>query len=122
MATIDQVATRVELIDQKFDSKEETDKQRRIVDDARFTVLTGGQKEVLARVETHGTRTTALETKWAAFFGDEGAFKAIMKRIDSMGDKQDDQGKKIDKLTWIVAGGLGAVSATQFIIEFFVRR
>lgn len=115
MATIEQVAEQVRGIDFRLESQDKVDEERRKLDDDRYTHLAAGQKEVLSRVDTHGTRTTALETKWAAFFGDEGAFKLVMKNIDS-------QGKKIDKLMWLVACGIGGLAALEFIQKFFLGR
>lgn len=115
MVTLDQVSGRVELIDQRLESDAELDKERRKIDDDRYRTLSNGQGEVLKLVNDHGARTTALETKWTAFFGDQGAFKGVIKGLE-------DQGKKIDKLTWIVASGIGGLAVVQFIAEFFIRK
>lgn len=104
-----EIALQLQALNQKFQARDEMDAERRKTDDARYDALKKSNDEVMARVDGHGLRTTALETKWAAFFGDEGAFKVVVRN-------QENQGKKIDRLSWFIAGGIGLLAALQFII------
>jgi len=83
--------------------------QRRAEDDRRDSAAITDRKELLKRVDDHGTRTTRLETKWEAFFAPEGAFQSVLNRGIT-------QGKKIDKLTWFVGIGIGIVATLEFIL------
>lgn len=99
-----EVAIIVQNIERKLDEKIEEDGKRRLVDDKRYDTI-------LERTDKHGLRTTALETLWAAFFGDQGAFKVVVKN-------QDEQGKKVDRLSWLMAIGCGLILATQFWLMY----
>lgn len=112
MATLDQVAAQVTSIDQTLESNGKLDEERRKTDDARYESLNKGQEKIGSVLEGHEKRITTAENNWTNFFGPQGAFGIFAKN-------QDIQGKKIDRLTWIAASGIGALAAIQFYVEFF---
>lgn len=71
------------VITDRFDKQDREYSARSKVDDARYAKSTNQREEMLARMDGHGKRTTALETKWTAFFSDEGAFKIFVTKLES---------------------------------------
>ena len=108
--TMTEVSQTLNSILQDLSSRKILEAERRKLDDARDESARKDRKELLDRVNAHGTRTTALETKWAAFFGDEGAFKLVMKAGA-------EQSKKLDRNTWLIAIGFGILIATEFFLK-----
>ena len=95
-------------IRQTLEAQDTLDAERRKVDDARYGRLAKGQEDLVARVDRHGTRTTAVETQLATFFGENGAFRIVLKGIDSLTK----DGKLQSRLIYI---GMGIILALQFI-------
>lgn len=71
-----QVSAELGAIRQSLDARDQLDAERRKLDDAR-------DARMLARVDKHGTRMTAMETNWANFFGENGAFTFVKKKIEA---------------------------------------
>lgn len=67
-------------------------------------------KRVETMGETHIERTARLEANWEAFFSEQGAFPIVMEKIQ-------EHGRKIDRLTWLVAVGMGILLAVQVILK-----
>jgi len=105
------VMAAIEAVDARIKAKDELEAERRKTDDIRYERLAKNQETIIERTDKHGLRTTALETLWSAFFGDQGAFKIVVKN-------QEDQGKKIDRLSWGFAIGIGLLMATQFWLTY----
>jgi hypothetical protein len=122
-SSLSDVAGAVSLLGQQLDYREQTDAERRKVDDARHeTLIKGqdriaqGQDELVSRVDSHGLRTTAIETRWEAFFGPQGAFGLVMKGIDTQSEQIKAQTKVSNRTNWILAIGVGIVLAAQFFV------
>lgn len=98
-----EVLRRLEDQDRKYDA-------RTRIDDERERRAAEDRRELLDRVDAHGVRTTAIETKWEAFFGEQGAFKFFIGQIT-------DLAKKNDRLTWLVAVGVGIIITLQFVLK-----
>src|ERR1700722_6192149 len=107
--TMPQVSTALNSILQTLEARDTLDAERRKTDDAREIHAVADRKELLDRVDAHGIRTTRLESRWEAFFGPEGAFQSVLNRGIS-------QGKKIDKLSWLVGIGGGVGATLAFIL------
>lgn len=80
--TLEDVCRGMELIHQQLKSRDQIEAERRKLDDARDSAARKDRSELLDRVNKHGTRQTALETRWEAFFGDQGAFKIVVKGME----------------------------------------
>jgi hypothetical protein len=85
--TMGQVSSELLSIRQTLEARDTLDAERRKLDDARNTAATTDRKELLDRVNKHGLRVTTLETNWANFFGENGAFTYVKRKIDAT-DKQ----------------------------------
>lgn len=101
------LAAQFHAFSKRWDDRELMETERRKLDDERDRKHTQKMDEVLDRLDKHGTRTTALETKWEAFFGDQGAFKLVVKGLDKLDGKT-------DKLAWLLAIGIGIMVAVQY--------
>lgn len=119
------IVAAIGYLDQRFEYREKNDEERRKVDDARHqTLIQGqdrivkGQEELVARVDNHGLRTTAIETKWEAFFGPQGAFGMVMRGIDEQKVQMKEQTKVSSRTNWILAVGVGIVLAAQFFAPY----
>jgi len=97
------VIKRLDEQDRKYDARREED-------DAREARAQKERQELIARVDRHGVRTTAIETKWEAFFSEQGAFRLFCAQIAG-------HDKKIDKLMWIAGIGFGIVVTLQFVLK-----
>lgn len=75
-----QVSAELIAIRENLTARDRLDSERRKVDDAR-------DERLLDRVDKHGTRMTTMETRWEAFFGDNGAWNYVKKKIEAT-DKQ----------------------------------
>jgi hypothetical protein len=78
--TMAAISSELNSIRQTLEARDDLDAERRKIDDAR-------DARILDRVDRHGTRMTAMETNWAAFFGENGAFnfvKAKLEKIEKM--------------------------------------
>ena len=84
---MNQVIAKLGSIEQTLEARDVLDQERRKVDDARNAAATTDRKELLERVNKHGLRVTTLETNWANFFGENGAFTYVKRKIDAT-DKQ----------------------------------
>src|SRR5271163_3926058 len=74
--TMAAISSELNSIRQTLEARNVLDAERRKIDDERDIRL-------LERVDIHGQRMTAMETKWAAFFGENGAFTYVKKKIES---------------------------------------
>lgn len=138
-STLTDVVGAVSLLGQQLEYREKTDEERRKVDDARHeTLIKGqdriakGQDELVSRVDNHGLRTTAIETRWEAFFGPQGAFGMVMRGIEEQKEQMKTQGasfeakmteqtKTSNRTNWILAVGVGIVLAAQFLAPYLVH-
>jgi hypothetical protein len=111
-SNLTEVSVKMDSLISRIEGRDKLDEERRKTDDARYTTLSKRHEEILERVDKHGIRTTALETKWAAFFGDEGAFKLVMKGLENLD-------KKSDKQNWFIAIGIGILGALQFLLPIW---
>lgn len=82
-----EVSQALNSILQTLEERDRIDLARRDVDDRRDAIAKTDRKELLDRLEGHDKRVTALETNWAAFFGDNGAFTYVKNKIEAT-DKQ----------------------------------
>jgi hypothetical protein len=101
--TMAEVLRRLEEQDRKYEA-------RTRIDDERDQRAERDRREMLDRVDGHGQRMTGMETKWAAFFGEQGAFRIFTAQLT-------EQAKKTDRLTWLVAVGVGIVITLQFVLK-----
>ena len=106
---LSEVTAALDRLNDKIDSQNREYDQRRKEDDKRTLAATKAREELLKRVDAHGLRTTKLESRFEAFFGPEGAFQSVLHRGIS-------QGKKIDKLSWLMGIGVGIVATLEFIL------
>jgi hypothetical protein len=95
--TMEQVSSKLNSISQSLAARDRVDADRRKVDDTRDTRL-------LERVDAHGIRTTAIETKWEAFFGPNGAFTYVTRKIEAT----DKQNRWI--ITFVIATLVGVIA------------
>lgn len=70
------ISSELNAINQRLKARDDLDAVRRTVDDARDARL-------LERVDRHGNRMTAMEKNWAAFFGPDGAWNYVKKKLAS---------------------------------------
>lgn len=105
-----EISQQLASITRRLDEQDKKYDARREEDDARETRARSERQLLLDRVDAHGRRTTVLETDWKAFFSDQGAFRLFCKQIN-------DQAAKTDRLTWLVAVGLGIVITLQFMLK-----
>lgn len=101
--------TMVEVL-RRLDEQDRKYEARTRIDDEREQRAERDRRELIERVDAHGVRTTAIETKWEAFFGEQGAFKFFISQIG-------DLAKKNDRLTWLVAVGVGIIITLQFVLK-----
>jgi len=57
--------------------------ERRQEDDRRTDAAERSRQELTTRLDRHGNRMTAMETNWINFFGPDGAFTYVKKKIES---------------------------------------
>jgi hypothetical protein len=95
--TMEQVSTKLNAISLSLSRRDDLDAKRRLVDDARDATL-------LARVDEHGRKQTELETKWNAFFSDQGGWGYVSRKITTT----DTQNR------WII-GGVGSILVAVII-------
>lgn len=79
-----QVAARLDSISQTMKARDDLDAARRQVDDERDEKADKAAVDLRERMDRHGTRTTALETNWAAFFGPIGVFSTVVKDVSTL--------------------------------------
>lgn len=96
------ISAELNSIRQTLEARDTLDAERRKIDDARDVRL-------LERVDKHGTRMTAMETNWANFFGENGAFAYVKKKIEAT-DKQN---------RWII--GLIVTTLTAVIVNLATK-
>lgn len=111
----DGIIHRLDQIESRVSNAAELYDERRRTDDARYERVIKAQDAILERVDGHGRRTTAIETKWEAFFGKQGAYGIILETLKN-------QDNKIDRLAWYIAIGIGLVVGIQFLIPFLFKR
>jgi|GEM_PF-5706367 len=97
------VIRRLDELDRKYDARREED-------DARDARAHTEREELRERLDRHGVRTTALETKWEAFFSEQGAFRLFCAQITA-------HDKKIDRLMWIAGIGFGIVITLEVLLK-----
>jgi len=78
-----QLSAELGSIRQLIESRDELDAERRKVDDARNLSAERGRQQLLDRVDGHGKRLGTLETNWATFFSEIGAFTYVKKKVES---------------------------------------
>lgn len=101
--TMAEVLRRLEEQDRKYEA-------RTRIDDEREQRAERDRRELLDRVDAHGIRTTAIETKWEAFFGEQGAFRQFCAQITG-------HDKKIDRLMWLAGVGFGVLITLEFVFK-----
>lgn len=94
----------------RLDDQDRRYEARTKVDDIREERAERDRRELLDRVDKHGIRTTAIETKWEAFFGEQGAFRLFCAQISG-------HDKKIDRLMWLAGVGFGILITLEFILK-----
>lgn len=108
MSSAQNTESAVSSLVQRWDEREKLDNERRKVDDARYETLAKRHEILIERVDKHGERTTALETKWAAFFDEKtGAFRYVTQGMEKLNTKT-------DKMAWLLAIGIGIMWAIQY--------
>lgn len=70
-------------IRQTLEARDTLDAERRKIDDSRDEVAHKERIEVVERMNRHGLRMTTIETNWAAFFGENGAFTYVRKKLEA---------------------------------------
>jgi hypothetical protein len=110
LQSMGEVCLALETIDIRLEARDKLDGERRHTDDTRNASAEQGRKAILERTDSVAERTTKLESNWESFFGKQGAFQMVMGTIES-------HGKKIDRLTWIVAVGVGIALVVQVLIQ-----
>ena len=78
-----QVSAELGSIRQLIESRDELDKQRRKIDDRRDEEAKARAAHLLERADGHGSRLKVLEVNWATFFGENGAFTYVKKKVES---------------------------------------
>jgi hypothetical protein len=110
--TMAQVSAELNAIRQTLEAQNQQYAARRLEDDRRELVATSDRKELLDRVNAHGTRTTALEANWAAFFGEQGAFRMVVKQgVDQAKDI-----KNLSKAQWMGVGLVVGINAVLILL------
>ena len=112
--TVDVMSRQIAEVIRRLDEQDKKYDARRKEDDRREETASRTRSELLSRVDAHGQRTTKLETKWEAFFGDQGAFKLFCGQIAG-------HDRKIDNLRTYVLIGLGLVLAAQFFVPMLLK-
>lgn len=102
------ITRRLDDQDKKYDA-------RRVEDDARDARAHVERDAAAERLDLHGRRTIALETKWEAFFGDQGAFKQFVLKLES-------HDAKLDKMSAYLLIGVGILLASQFLIPLLIHK
>lgn len=110
LGTMADVAAALESIETAMSNEAKLTQERRKVDDEREKKADLRTAELIQRIDNHGLRTTAIETKWEAFFGDQGAFKIFVKNIE-------DLSRKSDKQAILLAIGIGIIITLQFLLK-----
>ena len=100
---LEAVILRLDEQDRKYDARREED-------DAREARARTESQELIARVDRHGIRTTTIETRWEAFFGEQGAFRLFCAQIAA-------HDKKIDRLMWLAGVGFGILITLEFVLK-----
>jgi hypothetical protein len=106
---MNEVCLALDAIDSRMEARDNLDAERRRTDDSRFQAAEAGRDDILTRTATTAQRTAKLEATWEAFFGERGAFPLVMETIKG-------HSKKIDRLTWLVAVGVGILITLQCLI------
>jgi hypothetical protein len=81
------VSAELNAINQRLKARDDLDAERRKIDDERDKSAKSSASQLLERVDGHGGRLRTLETNWATFFSEIGAFTMVRKKLDST-DKQ----------------------------------
>lgn len=108
-----EVAAKLEAINQSLLARDELDAERRKVDDARDVKAEKASDDLRERMDRHGTRTTALETNWAAFFGPVGAFTTAVDNISKLTHS-------MEEVKGDISGMRGASSAIKWGIPIII--
>jgi hypothetical protein len=96
-------------INQRLTARDNLDAERRKVDDRRDEEAKASAKELLRRVDGHGSRLSKLEVNWMTFFSEDGAFTYVKRKIQTT-DKQN---------RWIIA--LGFTTLIGVIVNLWIK-
>jgi 1-aminocyclopropane-1-carboxylate deaminase/D-cysteine desulfhydrase-like pyridoxal-dependent ACC family enzyme len=77
------VSAELNSIRRTLEARDILDAERRKVDDTRDEGAHKERVELIERVNRHGQRMTAIETNWANFFGENGAFTMVRKKLEA---------------------------------------
>lgn len=112
--TVEGISRQLADVLRRLDDQDRKYDKRREEDDRREASAAAAREALLTRVDEHGKRTTKLETKWEAFFGDQGAFRLFCSQISN-------HDKKLDRLTMYFFIGMGILIAAQFFIPMLLK-
>lgn len=102
--SISELVFALENVNDRLKARDDLDAERRRQDDLRRTTETKEREQLLAR-------TGKLEGQWNAFFGEFGAFQGVITTVK-------DHGKKLDRLMWIAAVGVGIMTAVDVLLRW----
>lgn len=98
----------------RLDAQDRRYAERSNLDDQREERASREREMLLERVDTHGKRVTIIETRFDAFFGEQGAFRLVCKKIDESADTVKAHGKYI----FI---GVGVIMAGEFLVPILLK-
>jgi hypothetical protein len=116
-----QVRAELDSIRRNLEARDRLDQERRKVDDAREQSAAAAREHLLERVDGHGRRTTALETKWEAFFSEQGAFRVLIRLSEQnncdIKALAEETRKSIQALWRPVLIGIGGLAVLNIVVS-----